>query len=202
VADTTNAPVQQTDSMAPAPESKGNAGFLATTTGKVVVGAIALLVLLVIAGAIVAMIAFGGAEAWLKSGRVVVTTTSTTAVVSTAATTTVPVTEPSTKPLTDSFTFRNVFAPSIKPPVPPAAETSASAGSSTSSPDTLYLIDIVATDAGREGVFVWNGVTYTEGAGSVIDSSPWKVLEVGTDSVLLLFGDTQVTLTLGQGISK
>ncbi len=53
-----------------------------------------------------------------------------------------------------------------------------------------------------QGVFVWNGVTYTEGAGGTIDSSPWKVLEVNSDSVVMLYGDTQVTLTVGQGVSK
>jgi hypothetical protein len=115
--------------------------------------------------------------------------------------------EPTQKPLSASFTFRNVFAPSIKTPVPPSAEASSSSNSSstagsTDSPDTLYLIDIVSTDGESQGVFVWNGVTYTEGAGGTIDSSPWKVLEVGKDSVLMLYGDTQVTLTLGQGISK
>ncbi len=51
-------------------------------------------------------------------------------------------------------------------------------------------------------MFVWNGTTYTAGAGEVIGSSPWKVVEVGTDSVVMLYGDTQVTLSLGQGISK
>ena len=116
-----------------------------------------------------------------------------------------PITEPPQKPLSASFTFRNVFAPSIKAPVAASTETSSgetTADGSTDSPDTLYLIDIVSTDDGRQGVFVWNSVTYTEGAGGTIGTSPWKVVEVGTDSVLMLYGDTQVTLTLGQGISK
>jgi hypothetical protein len=204
VADATNAPVQPTESGAPDPGRRSSSGFLATTTGKIVVGVVALVVLVVIAGAIVFMLASGGVAGLLKSGGVTVKSTTVTAsVATTSAAGTAPILEPSQKPLTSSFTFRNVFAPSIKPPVAPSAETSGSSSSgSTNSPDTLYLVDIVSTDGVMQGVFVWNGVTYTEGAGGTIDSSPWKVLEVNSDSVVMLFGDTQVTLTVGQGVSK
>jgi hypothetical protein len=160
---------------------------------------------LAIAGVIIVIFAFGGVAGYLKSGGVVVTsTTAVSSVSATASATAAPVVEPPEKPLTSSFTFRNVFAPSIKAPVPPSAETNSATSSSgsTNSKDTLYLIDIVSNDAGRQGVFVWNGETYTEGDGAVIASSPWKVLKVNADSVLMLYGDTQVTLTLGQGISK
>jgi hypothetical protein len=203
VADATNAPVQPPESGAPAPGAKSSSGFLATTTGKIVVGVVALLVLLAIAGAIVVMFASGGVAGLLNSGTVTVKSTTVTAsVTTTSAAGTAPVLEPSQKPLTSSFTFRNVFAPSIKAPVAPSAETSSSTSGSTNSPDTLYLIDIVSADGVMKGVFVWNGVTYTEGAGGTIDSSPWKVLEVNSDSVVMLYGDTQVTLTVGQGVSK
>jgi hypothetical protein len=203
VADATNTSVQQPVSGAPAPETKAGAGFLASTTGKVVAGVVALFVLLAITGVIVAMF---GATRWLNSGGVVVASTTTaSSVAATVPAGSTPVVEPAEIPLSSSFTFRNVFAPSVKPSEPAAAETtttSSSSAGSTNTPDTLYLIDIVSTDGVPQGVFVWNGVTYTEGAGGVIDSSPWKVLEVGTDSVLMLYGDTQVTLTVGQGISK
>jgi hypothetical protein len=167
---------------------------------------VALFVLLAIAGVVVGIFAVGGISGWLKSGSVTVAPPSGAAsTTTTAVVVAVPIVEPPQKPLSASFTFRNVFAPSIKTPVPASVEASSASSStagSTDSPDTLYLIDIVSNDGGRQGVFVWNGVTYTEGAGGTIDSSPWKVLEVGTDSVLMLYGDTQVTLTLGQGISK
>jgi hypothetical protein len=172
----------------------------------VVAAVVALFVLLAIAGVIVVIFVFGGAAGLLNSGGA--TATTTVAAPSVAATTPVsaiPITEPPQKPLTSSFTFRNVFAPTIKAPVPATTDTgsgTSTSSGSTNSPDTLYLTDIVTTDSGRKGVFIWNGVTYTEGAGGTIDSSPWKVLEVNTDSVLMLYGDTQVTLTLGQGISK
>ena len=203
MADATNAPVQPPESGAPAPGAKSSSGFLATTTGKIVVGVVALLVLLAIAGAIVVMLASGGVDALLNSGSATAgSSTVTASTVTTAPVGTAPVVEPSEKPLTSSFTFRNVFAPSIKAPVASTEETSSTTSGSTNSPDTLYLIDIVSTDGVMQGVFVWNGVTYTEGEGGTIDSSPWKVLEVNSDSVVMLYGDTQVTLTVGQGVSK
>jgi hypothetical protein len=206
VVDAANAPVQPPEpGPAPAPERKP--GFLSSTAGKIVLAVVALFILLAIAGVVVGIFAFGGISGWLKSGSVTVAPTSGAAstTTTTAVVVAVPIVEPPQKPLSASFTFRNVFAPSIKTPVPPSAEassTSSSTAGSTDSPDTLYLIDIVSTDGESQGVFVWNGVTYTEGAGGTIGTSPWKVLEVGTDSVLMLYGDTQVTLTLGQGISK
>jgi hypothetical protein len=172
----------------------------------VIAAVVALFVLLAIAGVIVVIFVFGGAAGLLNSsGATVISTPSTSSVAATAPVAAIPIVEPAQKPLSSSFTFRNVFAPSIKAPVPATVDTSSSASTSsgsTNSPDTLYLIDIVSSDSGRQGVFIWNGVTYTEGKGGTIDSSPWKVLEVNTDSVLMLYGDTQVTLTLGQGISK
>jgi hypothetical protein len=205
VVDTANAPVQPPDpgsGSAPA----GKPGFLSTTAGKIVLAVVALFILLAIAGVVVGIFAVGGLSGWLKSGSVTVAPTAgSTTTTTTAAAAAIVIVEPPQRPLSASFTFRNVFAPSIKTPVAPSAEESSSADStagSTDSPDTLYLIDIVSTDGESQGVFVWNGVTYTEGAGGTIDSSPWKVLEVGSDSVLMLYGDTQVTLTLGQGISK
>ncbi len=119
MADTTNAPVQQSEPGAPV--SKGRAGFLSTTTGRVVVGAVAVFALLALAGAIVAMFFSGGVSGLLSSGSAAVTsTTATSSVAATTAAAAVaaPVQEPAQKPLAASFTFRNVFAPTVKPPVP------------------------------------------------------------------------------------
>ena len=196
MADQTNAPVQPLEPGMPGPEIKRDAGFMASTTGKVVVGVVALFVLLGIAGVIVFVFAFGGVVGLIKSGGAASTTAAQSVVSSTAVSAdAVPVVEPARKPLTASFTFRNVFAPSVKP-------STVETDSSTSAPDTLYLTDIVTVGADRQGVFVWNGVTYTAGKDAAIGDSPWQVVEVGTDSVLMLYGDTQVTLTLGQGYSK
>ena len=199
--DVTNAPVPPPDDMGvTALRSTGMAGFMASTTGKLIVGALALIVLAAIAGFVVFMFASGDSAGFLGSGSpATVSKAAPLPAAKSAPVSVAPVLEPAEKPLASSFTFRNVFAPSVAPPVPPSAETS---GSSTASPDTLYLTDILSTGDVRQGVFVWNGATYTVGKGGVIPSSPWKVLEVGPDSVLMLYGDTQVTLTLGQGYSK
>ncbi len=51
---------------------------------------------------------------------------------------------------------------------------------------------------------VWNGQTYTLSEGESIPNSPWKVLSIDTTNgtVVMLYGDSRVTLTVGQGISK
>jgi len=201
VADVTNAPLQPPESGIPVDAQK-KPSFFSTTTGKIVLGAIALVVLLAIIGVILAVVVFGGALSWLKSGTATTSTKPAVTTSTSATPTAAPILEPAEKPLAATFTFRNVFAPSIKAPVPASTETSTGASGSTDSPDTLYLVDIVSTDSGRQAVFVWNNVTYTLSNGGVIPDSPWKVMEIGTDSVVMLYGDTQVTLTLGQGISK
>jgi hypothetical protein len=217
VADATNTPVDPLVPGAPEPAKKGGSGFLATTMGKIVVVAIALLVLAGIAGAIALMLAAGGVTGWLKSGSVSVEPASATN--SSVATQTVPPVNPAEKPLTSTFTFRNIFAPSIKPPVTPTPETTETAtttsSSSTTTPttstttsstvspaSTLVLNAIVTVGDAHKGSFTLNGVPYIAGNGETIDSSPWKVLEVGTDSVLMLYGDDQVTIAVGQTISK
>ena len=49
---------------------------------------------------------------------------------------------------------------------------------------------------------VWDKTEYTLSEGESIPSSPWKVLEIRTDDVVMLFGDQQVVLSIGQGINK
>ena len=39
-------------------------------------------------------------------------------------------------------------------------------------------------------------------SGDPIADTPWKVVSIGDTSVVMLYGDTQVTLTTGQGLSK
>ena len=38
--------------------------------------------------------------------------------------------------------------------------------------------------------------------GDTLLDTPWKVVDIGDDSVEMLYGDTEVTLTVGQGLSK
>ena len=217
--DVTNAPVQPPDDGGLlAPQSTGTAGFLATTSGKVVAGAVALLILVIIAGAIVLMFASGGVTGLLNSGNATIASTTTKSSASAAAPVdAAPVVNPSEKPLQTTFTFRNVFAPTIKPAVKipevtPTGVTSESVTPSTNvtSPTVavvtiLKLTAIVSEGDAYKGVFTWNGVTYTAGNGETIDSSPWKVIEVSTPELgyaLMLYGDAQQTITVGESITK
>ena len=201
------------------PQPERTPGFLSTTVGKVVVAGVALLFLLVIAGTIIFMLLAGGGISSLLGRGGVTTTTSTSqsSVTTSVAVDAVPIVNPEQKPLSASFTFRNVFAPSIKPPIVPvvATETATAASTTTtttsSSPDTsptvvvtstLFLVDIITEGDAHKGVFTLNGVSYTAGNGETINSSAWKVIEVGTDSVLMLYGDDQVTIAIGQGVTK
>ena len=54
----------------------------------------------------------------------------------------------------------------------------------------------------KTATLIWNGTTYNAVEGDTLGDTPWKVLEVNSDSVLMLYGDTQVTLTTGQILTK
>lgn len=218
--DVTNAPVQPPDDGGLlAPQSTGTAGFLATTSGKVVAGAVALLILVILAGAIVLMFASGGVTGLLNSGNATITSTTTKSSAGAAAPVdAAPVVNPSEKPLQTTFTFRNVFAPTIKPvikiveviptaatPEPTTPSTIVTSPTVTPVTTTLTLNSIVLVGDAYKGNFTWNGVTYTAGNGETIGSSPWKVIEVSVPelgTVSMLYGDAQQTIIVGESITK
>ena len=111
------------------------------------------------------------------------------------------------------FTFRDVFEPLLKPIKKPATGGTGTGGTpsgGTTTPvdtndysaGTLYLLDIVTEDGVAKAVMVWDRseIKLTEGAS--ISGTPWKVLDITANSVIMLYGDQQVVLTVGQGISK
>ena len=202
------------------PPAERPAGFLASTTGKLVVGGIAVLVVLGIIGAIVYI--------FLLNPSTPSTTTGNTVVVpqvgakrvaqpgSVVPTQTEPIVDPLGKPLESTFTFRNVFAPTLKEqlptPVASAPTTSAGTASTTTSSttpttpkipaDTLFLQSIQTVNGHTTATFIWNGATYVLAEGDTIPNTPWKVISIGSNSVLMVFGDAEVTLTTGQGLTK
>lgn len=104
------------------------------------------------------------------------------------------------------FTFRDIFQPLLKPlvttdttdpTVTPTPDTV-----TPTAPDVLYLQNVVTEDGVLKAVLLLNGETYTLASGEVIPGTPWQVLSVSSTSVTMLYGDKQVTLTVGQGISK
>ena len=70
------------------------------------------------------------------------------------------------------------------------------------SANTLYLEGVVTQDGVMMAVLRYNGQVYTLAPGGVIPGTPWQVLRVTSTSVTMLYGDIQVTLAVGQGITK
>jgi type IV pilus biogenesis protein PilP len=116
-------------------------------------------------------------------------------------------TEPPPVPLKRVFTFRDVFAPLIKPapePTPASAPVTGSTTTTTTAPvndGTLTLRDVVSVDGEPAAVLALDGQIYTLKAGESISGTPWKVLSISGQTVVMLFGDVQVTLSVGQGVT-
>ena len=68
--------------------------------------------------------------------------------------------------------------------------------------NTLLLEDVSEVDGEPVATFTWNGQEYTVGEGDQLGDSPWQVVDISGDTVVMLYGDNRVTLTVGQGITK
>jgi hypothetical protein len=177
--------------------------FLTSSTGRLIVGGILLFIVLVVAGTF-------GFFFLVNQGNQAVTPVGPPAGGGTAApTATVVPTNPREQRLEDTFTYRNIFAPTVKPRTTASTSNSDSdSGSTTTSDsangpaDTLILKAITVENGVRTARFEWNGTNYMSVKGDTVDDSPWQVLEIYSDSVLMLYGDSRVTLTVGQGFSS
>lgn len=191
------------------PQPGGLKGFLKTSTGRLVGGGVAFIVVL---GALSA-IAF---VFFLQPGDGGLEPLVTPAVGSEAPTTTSAEEEDaaarSAKPLSSTFVFRDIFEPTVKPTVETTSTQSGSTtttstgetpdGGSSVPADTLYLESISTVDGVPVANLVWNGKTYQAAEGDQLEGTPWQVLEISGTTVVMLYGDSRVTLTVGQGISK
>ena len=187
-----------------APSPGGLKGFLATTPGKLVVAGAAV-GLLVLVGVVVLVVVLIG------SSKPEVTIAPQAQPASQSATGTVPGSSdatvvPPAVPDSEVFTFRDVFKPLIRTVVPagstpPGSTTTSSTAGET---DTLYLQDVVVEGDKDKAVLTYNGTAYTLGEGEVVTGTPWKVLSIDAsgDSVVMLYGDSQVTLTVGEGTAS
>lgn len=182
--------------------------FLSSSTGRLIVGGILLFVIVVIAGAFTFFFLLNGGN---QGATVVVTPPPSGG--SKPASESVAPTNPPEEELNDTFTFRNIFAPTVHPASASSTSGSTSGSTETSGstvtsgsvnvpPDTLILKSITTENGERVATFYWNGAVYSVHAGDQVDDSPWKVLTIYSDSVLMLYGDSQVTLTVGQGFTK
>ena len=168
-------------------------------------GAISRNALLIVAGIILAAVTVG----------LVVYALSLATPVAPVATVVVPVTTPGTgtgsttpsAPLVpvpnidnrDVFTPRNPFI--VIPPITiaaPVTDTSDTSNTTdTADAGTLTLTDIVTVDGVRKAVVKLDGVTYTLAAGQDVGTSSWKIVEVNSTNIVALYGDDQVTISLG-----
>lgn len=198
------------DAGAPLPEptdppKSGLAGFLSTTTGKLVVGGVALLIVVAAVGAILFLFVF---QSGSDSSSLVPTGAPKPSAVASgtagASEDTSP-TERKVEPLTDTFSFRDIFVPTVKPAVESTSTTSSAGASGTVDPtaipeNTLYLVSVQTVDGAEVATLIWNGTTYEVGEGDQLDGTPWQVLQINGSSVVMLYGDSQVTLTVGQAL--
>ncbi len=181
-----------------APEPKPTSpvvAFLSSSTGKLVVGGVILFAVLVAVGAL--------AFFFLLSPTDQPTVPTAPAAGTTQPTETAVPTDPPEQMLDETFTFRNVFAPTVSPPVS-VDETDSGTSDDTSvtadiPDDTLVLLSIRTESGERVATFYWNGSEYDVMEGDQVADSPWEVVTINSDSVVMLYGDSRVTLTVGEG---
>lgn len=179
----------------------GFAGFLSTTLGKLVVGGVLVLVLAGILGAIAVFYLFSQADSLVNEA-----VTPAPGSIETSSVGEVVPAEREAPRLEDTFTFRNIFAPTVKPSVPesdPASVDGTGTTGGTSVPqDTLFLESVSVIDGDTVATLLWNGTTFVVGEGEDLEGTPWRVLDINGASVTMLYGDTSVTLTVGQALGK
>lgn len=173
--------------------------FLTSPAGKLIVGGLLLFVLLVVAGSLTFFFLINTGS----KPTVVVAPQGPSG--STTTTPTAAPTNPPEQPLDETFTFRNIFAPTVKPAT--TTESDSSDGSDTTSEtangpeDTLILKSIHSESGEYVATFEWNGQIYETREGEQVDNSPWEVVTIYSDSVVMLYGDSKITLAVGQGFS-
>lgn len=106
------------------------------------------------------------------------------------------------------FTPRNPFEVIPAPTIGTSTSNSNSSSNSSSNSTTttsataLTLTDIVTESGVRKAVVKLGGQTYKVAAGETVDTSNWKVVQINTSSVVFLYGDDRITISLGPGTSK
>ncbi len=213
-----------TDGQGPRTDEVPGYGSDKPRSSKTLLAVVGLVVVLMLAGAAIFVFTTGNAEDDAVGGSGEAIAQTSQKVASAAQPAAVVPNEPAQVPLSDVFTFRDIFEPAVKTATPSESDgggTSSDGGGSTTtsgtasgdgstegSPtvslpeNTLLLQDITVEDGEKTAIFVWNGATYATHEGDQIDDSPWQVLAIGDNSAVMLYGDTQVALSVGQAITK
>lgn len=207
MSDEHNGEVTGVDVPTPGEPAVKKPGFLSTTGGRIVAIVAGLGVLGIIAGVAAAILLQGLAVDVAEDILSDVTAPTAPAAGGTTTTGTVSAASPAREVKNaEVFTFRDIFDPLLKPiPEPSAPSTTTPSATDTETPyaqGVLYLDGVVTEDGVLKAVLRYNGQTYTLGPGEGIPGTPWEVLRVSSTSVTMLYGDVQVTLAVGQGITK
>lgn len=196
---TPEVPAQDAEAIASAPEKRGLAALLSTTVGKVVVGGIAVALVLAALGIIAVVFVFSDGQ----DPDVVITPPTSADASSTLEPE--PVRRPDPSP-SDVFTFRNIFQPTAKPAVTVTSEASDAESGTIDGievpEDTLYLQAVAVEDNEEVATFIWNGQKFTAPEGARLGDTPWRVISISGNTVEMLYGDSRVTLVVGQGLGK
>lgn len=183
-------------------EGEPKQGFMSTTRGKAIVIGGAVVGFLVVAGIVAFLVmtfVFGGSGSSTGGAKQTASKPGKSTGGSAEASSVI---EPAEIGLNDIFTFRDIFDPLLKPA--PAQESTSTETSSTLVPgeaDTLYLNAIVVEDGVTKAVLQYNDTEYRLAAGETVGTTPWQVLSIGSSSVVMLYGDSQVSLSVGQGLT-
>ncbi len=188
---------------------RATSGGIGRTASRIAVGivvGVGSLAIVVGLGVSILSYALGGSTAQAQENPSAVVTApapsgdTSTQVEQAAATTAKPAAE---VPNSAVFTFRDIFEPLIKAaPTPSTPTTPTTTPTAPTSQGTLFLQNIVTEGGVLKAVLLLDGKTYTLAAGGSISGTPWLVLSVNQTSVTMLYGDIQVVLTIGQGITK
>lgn len=196
------------DPMAPMPPSAPGVGggileraggFLSTTTGRLIAGGTALVLIAVIAGGVV-LFTLGRASDGQEIEQ------GTAPVASAPAPEVSKPVERDPLPLSSTYSFRDIFKRTVTVSELATAQAlpiviGEDGVPSDVPPDTLFMYDIVLVKDVYVASFIWNGSTYSVYPGGILEGTPWKVLSTTATSAVMLYGDTQFTLYVGQGMA-
>lgn len=207
---TDNLSIPQSDPELDSPKTAGGrlGAALSTSRGRIVAGGIGLVVMLGLLAVVVFVFLLKPDGPAIPPVVKASSTTATTTPVSQAP----PVNRPA-KAISGEFAFRDIFEPTFvpKPEGTTSSTTTGTASDGTgdtgssanaNDADTLYLVAVATVDGHPTGSFLWNGETFQAAAGEQLGTTPWSVVDIDGDSVTMLYGDSRVTLTVGQGLSK
>lgn len=185
---------------------RGLGGLVASRQARIALIIGGVVALLAIVGAVVAIVLLNLGQNAAEQATVGNLNASLSAKPTAAATRTVETTTEGAKltlPVTnqDVFVSRDPFNPVLKE-LPKAVESSETTVPA-SERNVLVLQDIVTVNGELRAILKWDGVLFTSIApGQQLGTSPWKVLTITKTTVTLLYGDVQVTLSIGEGVQK